>query len=463
MAAGVLGLLHMSGELADAQLPEATEGDRAEYASSAAGWSALEIRFVEYGALQEVDGEAIYKAAREALAANQYNEASQLFARLRRDYPRSVMVGDSFYYQAFALYRYAANQSDMAARSSYERAAALLAAQAESHRDAATRRDADELGVRIESALASAGDSAARATVAARAQEACTDEDSGMRAMALSALINMDAREAVPLLRDVVMKRGECLSELRAQALFMLVQHEPADAVDLLLDIVRDDPDEEVREAAVFWLSEVDSPEALDALLAIVASNEEEDMVEGALFALAQKDDPRAQDALRQLVRRTDASADSRAAALFWLAEGSDDALPFLREIYGQLDDPELREHVMFAAGQVDGQEATDFLRQIAVDRTADPQARGQAVFWLGQRGAALSDLKAIYDAADDTELKEQVLFGVAQMGTTEAVDLLMEIARSDDDRELREHAVFFLGQTDDPRVPAFLLEIIGR
>ena len=81
----------------------------------------------------------------------------------------------------------------------------------------------------------------------------------------------------------------------------------------------------------------------------------------------------------------------------------------------------------------------------------------------MGQRGASVSDLKAIYDASEDREIREHVLMGIGQMETTEAVDLMMEVARSDADPELREMAVFWLGQSDDPRVPAFLVELIGR
>jgi hypothetical protein len=40
-------------------------------------------------------------------------------------------------------------------------------------------------------------------------------------------------------------------------------------------------------------------------------------------------------------------------------------------------------------------------------------------------------------------------------------VDAMIEIARTEEDPELREQAVFWLGQTDDPRVPEFLLELI--
>ena len=50
-----------------------------------------------------------------------------------------------------------------------------------------------------------------------------------------------------------------------------------------------------------------------------------------------------------------------------------------------------------------------------------------------------------------------------SQIDEPESVDALMDIARNDDDQELRENAIFWLGQSDDPRVADFLLELIRR
>jgi len=40
-------------------------------------------------------------------------------------------------------------------------------------------------------------------------------------------------------------------------------------------------------------------------------------------------------------------------------------------------------------------------------------------------------------------------------------VDRLFEIARTEPDMELRKKAIFWLGQSDDPRVPAFLERLL--
>jgi hypothetical protein len=42
-------------------------------------------------------------------------------------------------------------------------------------------------------------------------------------------------------------------------------------------------------------------------------------------------------------------------------------------------------------------------------------------------------------------------------------VDKLMDIARNDKNPELRKKAIFWLGQSRDPRVQQFLIDMINR
>ncbi len=418
------------------------------------------------GAQAQTDGDALYAEARELLNAGQYARASSLFERLRQAHPGSERVADSYYYEAFALYRHGQDQGQnlALARGAYERAAELLVIQEQRYDAAATRSEAEALSVRLEAALARAGDQRARTAVGARAQVACSDEESDLRAIALSALIGMDAGDAVPLLRQVIADRNACNAELRAQAVFILSQQSSDEAVDLLLDLAhRDpDPDPEVREAAVHWLAQTNRPEALDALLSILESSDDPEVLESAVFALSQTGDPRAKARLRALASDASARLDTRAKAIFWIGQQAGD-LQTMLDLYAEMDHPELRQSVIFGIGQIVSPESRAWMRALALDRSEDPELRGQAVFWLAQSNGSIEDMRAIYDQADEVEVREQVLFGLSQMDDSEAVDVLMEVARSDPDRELRSKAVFWLGQTNDPRVPEFLMEIIRR
>jgi HEAT repeat protein len=55
------------------------------------------------------------------------------------------------------------------------------------------------------------------------------------------------------------------------------------------------------------------------------------------------------------------------------------------------------------------------------------------------------------------------IVFQISQQEGSEALEALMEIARTEKDPELRNSAIFWIGQIDDPRVEDFLLEIINE
>jgi HEAT repeat protein len=125
----------------------------------------------------------------------------------------------------------------------------------------------------------------------------------------------------------------------------------------------------------------------------------------------------------------------------------------------------EIREQVLFAVAQNDDEEESlEWLIGIAKDKDEAMELRTRAIFWAGQMGDLPVDaLGSLYEDAEDREMKEQVLFGIAQQDSKEAVTLLMEIARNEDDVALKTNIIFWIGQSDDSRVPSFLEEIITR
>jgi HEAT repeat protein len=169
---------------------------------------------------------------------------------------------------------------------------------------------------------------------------------------------------------------------------------------------------------------------------------------------------------MRGYATRPGGDPEVRANAIFWLGQrGGVQASGFLRELYAELDDPELRERVLFSVAQSPGDPANlEWLTERALDETEEMEVRTQALFWAGQAGMEAGAVLRVFRTADDAELREQAIFVLTQMpDSDEAVDALMEIARGEEDPELRERAVFWLGQSDDPRVAEFLLELIRR
>lgn len=401
----------------------------------------------------------MYREARRAMNREAWAEASGLFQELRNRYPASAYAGDAHYFEAFARYR-------QGSRGELERARELLLEMEETHPDAASADEARQLLTRVEGQLARRGSAEATARVRQQAAQSCEGEEEGIRSAALAALLQMDPERAMPILEEVLQQRDECSVELRRQAVFLVSQQMTDRTVDLLLDLAhRDpDPDPEVREAAVFWLSQVDDPRAVDALISVLESGgASPEVQERVIFSLAQQDDPRSMEILRDYARRDDAPRELRDNAIFWIGEkGGGEA--FLRELYGTLDDPEMRERVLFSVAQSENAENRGWLMERAMDPTEDLEVRRSALFWAGQSGVSPAQVVQVYRTADDPELREHAVFVLSQASGADqaaAVDALMEIARTEEDPELKEQVVFWLGQSDDPRVAEFLLELI--
>jgi HEAT repeat protein len=410
--------------------------------------------------LAQDPADSLYREARAALNRGDYTNSARLFGSIRESYPSSGYAADSFYFQALALQR-------AGGTARLRDASGLLDRMLEEHPEARTATEARALRVRIQGALARQGDAGSAMEVAEQATQAC-EGDGELRAAALSALLQMDPDQARPILLEVLEERGACSAELRKRAVFILSQNgEPdAETVDLLVDLAqRDpDPDPEVREAAVFWLSQVDTPEALDALASILdAPDVDTSLQEKAIFAVSQHDGDRAGQILRDYATRPDAPTELRGNAIFWL--GENDALggvDFLRDLYARVEEPELRERVIFAVAQSDEPGAGEWLMERVRDATEPMEVRKNALFWAGEAHAAdTGDLTAIYRSVGAPEMKEQVIFVLSQQDGSEAVDALMEIVEAEEDTELRKKALFWLGQSDDPRVADFLLQIL--
>jgi HEAT repeat protein len=407
--------------------------------------------------IQEDPASRAYASAREALNTRRYQEAAAAYARLRENFPSSGYVADSYYYQAFALYR-------LGSRSNLREARRLLETQMQGHPSASTLEDARALMIRVDSEMARQGDAAAAAVIAQQASDPC-GPDQEVRVAALQALLNMNAERALPILREVLQDKDECSAELREQAVFLIAQKTGADAVDILLDLAHrnPDPDPGVVEQAVFWLSQVQSEQALGALEEILRDNEDPDIQEAALFAISQHRSERSGQILRDYVQRSDVSPELRENAIFWIGQSPGGA-EYVKSIWATIDDPELKGGILHAVAQRENEENRQWLMDRVMDRSEDMEIRQNALFWAGQSGTfSVQELRDLFDSLDDPEMKEQVIFVASQRSGPESADFLMEVAENAENGEIREQAIFWLGQSDDPRVPEFLLRIIGR
>jgi HEAT repeat protein len=274
----------------------------------------------------------------------------------------------------------------------------------------------------------------------------------------------MNAERARPILRKVLARRDAGSACLRQKAVFLVAQGGGEGVEGILVDAARSDPDREVREQAVFWLSQVEGEEAVGALDSILRSSKDAGVQEKAVFALSQHDSPRARTALRTYAERPGLPTALREKAIFWIGQsGGSENQAFLRGLFGKLKEEELRQKVLFSISQMGGDENGRWLLGVARDRTQPLETRKQALFWAGQSGVPLADLAALYDAADDRAMREQLVFVYSQREEPAAIDKLLEIARRDPDAEMRKKALFWLGQSEDPRAAKALQDIIDQ
>jgi len=410
--------------------------------------------------------DAVYRAGRDALMRGDRREAVRRFEEVQRRWPRSNYAPQSYYWMAFALSRGNASTEDL------RRAREALNTLRTNYPDAEGLRDADALRQMINAQLAERGDAQSSAAVRRVAstvatQQGCSDVDdeNDTRVVALNALLHMDSESALPILKQVLARRDACSAPLRRRAVFLVSQRQSSGTADVLVDLVRNDPDREVREQAIFWLSQVDGARAVDALEEILRTSRDEALQEKAVFALSQHRSSRSAELLRAYAMRTDVDEDLRAQAIFWLGQSGGQHSSFLREIYPRISSDELKEKLIFSIAQQKHSPAnSEFLMEIALNRSERAELRKQALFWANQTGAvSFARMAELYDRTDDREMKDQLIFAFSQSPDPAAIEKLMNIGRNERDPELRKQAIFWLGQSKDRRVQQFLLEMINN
>ena len=411
--------------------------------------------------------DSLYRLAREAMSRGDYKRAAELFHLIPQRYPQSAYAGQAMYYEAYSLYRSGGDDDLSAARDRLQQL---------KQKDAKIwKNDGSGLLTRVCGELARRGDEACAADIEKTAQQEAPaqagrgcpseDDDNDDRIIALQALMNMDAERAMPILQKVLARRDACSAGLRRKAVFLVSQKRTDQTANILMSVARSDPDQEVREQAVFWLSQV--PGSTPLLEEILRGNGDENIKEKALFSLSQQNEPRAQQALREFALRETESGDLREKAIFWLGQRrSTDNTEFLRTLYSRLTNQDLKEKILFSLSQQRGAGNEAWLMNIAVNSKEDIELRKKALFWAGQSGVAIPELASLYDrlGTGDTEMKEQIIFVLSQRQKDKpAIDKMFDIAKNEKDPELRKKAIFWLGQSHDPRVQQFLMDLINR
>lgn len=133
------------------------------------------------------------------------------------------------------------------------------------------------------------------------------------------------------------------------------------------------------------------------------------------------------------------------------------------RALFPRLTTEKLQTPVLMGLAQHGSVDDQRWVLGLASDEKLPVKTRRQAVFWAGQGGAPVGDMVAVYRGISERDVKEHVIFALSQREGDAATDALVEIARKDTDRELRRKAVFWLGQRKDARAMQVLTEMINQ
>lgn len=286
-----------------------------------------------------------------------------------------------------------------------------------------------------------------------------------MRISAINALMQMDDAQAVPILREVLKKRGPCSEILRRKAVFVLSQTHSPEAADILFDVARNDPDLEVRKHAVQWMHEVRSERSVALLDSILRQATESQIRDAALYALTEHRSPSARDVVRRYVQDSRTPTEGRYKAIQYIGihSGKPEDGEFLITLYPKLTERREKQAVIHALGEIETQASWNFLLRIVLDTNESVQLRKDALFWAEQADVPTAELFKLEAKLEDRDLRKHYVWVLSERKDDAATDRLIQIAKTHQDVELRKQAIFWLGQRNDPRVRQLLLDIINQ
>ena len=379
-------------------------------------------------------------------------------------FPKSVYAGDALYWQAFALQRIGSDDNLRKARSA-------LRVQLTTYPKASTRSDAAALFTRIDGMLARSGDQEAIASLADRARNATSDgcprAQDDERIDALNAVAQMDAEKAMPILKKVLSRREPCTQQLRRTAVWLVASRKQPDAAEMLLNVAKTDPDKEVREQAVFWMSNVPTDEATTMLIELAKKGDDLDLRKRAVYSLSRSKSPRALATIKEIALDASADGELRGDAMHWYMSGpgrtADDAMTFLKDVYGRADDMRFKQRVLQTIQMRRSDDARAFLVEVAQNAKESMEIRRSAIWSLNGSGVTNAQLAQIYDRGTELEIRKQVIGVLSTLRDNGGLEKLLDIARNEKNVELRKSAITYLSRTKDARALALLQEIINK
>lgn len=137
-------------------------------------------------------------------------------------------------------------------------------------------------------------------------------------------------------------------------------------------------------------------------------------------------------------------------------------SIPLLREIAETNGNTELREEAVFWLGQVGDGSTADLLESFARN-DASPDVQKKAVFALSEiEGAGgISRLVDLAKTHPNSDMQAEAVFWLGQQGGSEVAGILADFARTGASRAVQEKAIFALSQIDGEEGVPHLIDLV--
>jgi HEAT repeat protein len=237
--------------------------------------------------------------------------------------------------------------------------------------------------------------------------------------------------ETEKLMLDVV--RNDPDPEVRGMAVMFLARSESDAAYQAMADIVRTSNDPELKQRAVMALAQRHDDRSLELMKDLARQPGQDQEVQAmAIMMLASSKDPA--------------------------------NLDFIRQLYGSAQSDQVKERILYSIASSGRPADRQWIMDRALDSNESLDVRRQAlVMAVQQKDVPVSQIVSLFDGMQDPEMREQLLYVLAMRDEPAAVDKLMDLARNDPNPQIRQHAIMLLGRSKDPRVPQFLIALINK
>ena len=375
--------------------------------------------------MEEVDETSVksdgYRAGRRALEAEEWAEAVERFSEAAA--AGGVDADGALYWQAYALLKL--------------------------NRPARAQRAIDELRERFPES---------QWVDDARALEVATGRDEGREAdleaveneelklYAIHALLQVEWERAKPLLRKFL---TDASPEMMERVLFVLSQSDHPEAREMLVGVARTSDDPAVVGEAAHFLGFYGDEAARTLLRQLYSDSPHPEIREAVLEAMMISEDVEG----ILTVARTEADTELRQTAVEQL--GILEAVAELRQLYSRETEPEVRQQILEALMLAGDKETL-----LGVTRNeSDPELRATAIEQLGLL-EAWAELREFYRAEASPELRGHIAEALMLAGDAE---FLIEIAETDQSLEVRHAAIEGIGLVDSDAADAALAALYEK